>query len=60
MLMRSKDTIEKELFNACKTDDTLLQSVVGHYINILNDDQVDNLENILTEHFYTSMRNYDL
>ena len=58
--MRSKDLIEKELFNDCKRNEPFLNEIINHYINLLNDDQIDNLEQILTEQFYTSMRNYDL
>ena len=57
--MRSKDLIEKELFNAVKGDDSLLKEIIYHYVDILNDDQIDNIENILSEQFYSSMRNFD-
>jgi len=58
--MRSKDLIEKELFNVCKQNDSLLQEIVNHYINILNDDQIDNIENILSEQYYSSYKSNDL
>ncbi len=57
--MRSKDLIEKVLFNAVKSDDSLLKEIIYHYVDILNDDQIDNIENILSEQFYSSMRNFD-
>tara|TARA_B100001250_G_scaffold161805_1_gene138985 strand:+ start:322 stop:498 length:177 start_codon:yes stop_codon:yes gene_type:complete len=58
--MRSKDLIEKELFNVCKQNDSLLQEIVNHYINILNDDQIDNIESILSEQYYSSYKSNDL
>ena len=57
--MRSKDLIEKVLFNAVKSDDSLLKEIIYRYVDILNDDQIDNIENILSEQFYSSMRNFD-